>query len=603
VEVVTVPLDAPPLRFEILGRLRAWRGDIELDLGPGKQRAVLAVLLLNPNRPVQTASIVDAVWGEDPPDNGANVVQKYVAGLRRVLEPDRSPRAPARVLELTGAGYVLHVPPDGLDAEVFQKRVRHALAARTGSAGHGRPAGAAETVERLGEALAMWRETPLAGPTGPVFDAARDRLVEERAAALEACAEIELELGRHARLVPELIRLVDDFPLREGARYLLMLALYRSGRQAEALAAYRDARAFLAEEFGVEPGERLQDLHLRILRSDPSLLNWAPVDDPAPTAAPTASSASFAPPTPLDSPDPTTTLPQHPPVMPPQGWTVHAGFPHPNGAPPVDRIDRRLSLELRIGVVVVTLLTCGMLNWAVVAYFAGRRRSPWQGLAAVGWFALVVFFWLGISYSDPYEWRLIDDLTMITAPLLIVGGIVHVVLLSSGHPPLRADGARGPDAGDAWIPGPDPGAVEMIRRRTRQEQARALLVRHPSIAQELRIGRPDLPRTFDDGGLVDVNAVPEHVLALLPGLGPQYARLIVTVREVQGPFGSIDDLIARGIVPAEVIRPLHETLIAVPWPVDSPPPGATDSPPPGGTDSPPPGGTDSPEAADPAGSR
>lgn len=99
--MVTLPGETSSLRFEILGRPTAWRDGRELDLGPGKQRAVLAVLLLNPNRPVPTASIVSAVWGDDPPDNGTNVVQKYVAGLRRVLEPDRSPRSPGRLLTLT----------------------------------------------------------------------------------------------------------------------------------------------------------------------------------------------------------------------------------------------------------------------------------------------------------------------------------------------------------------------------------------------------------------------------------------------------------------------------------------------------------------------
>src|SRR5262249_21122582 len=100
--------------FEILGPLRARRGDEDLELGPGKQRAVLAVLLVNANRPVASTQIVDAVWRDDPPENGANVVQKYVAGLRRILEPDRSRRAPGRVIALTDAGYVLSVEEDRL---------------------------------------------------------------------------------------------------------------------------------------------------------------------------------------------------------------------------------------------------------------------------------------------------------------------------------------------------------------------------------------------------------------------------------------------------------------------------------------------------------
>ncbi|MEK8109238.1 helix-turn-helix domain-containing protein [Micromonospora sp. M12] len=114
------------LRFEILGPQRAWHSDREIDLGPGKQRAVLSVLLLSAGRPVSTGQIVEAVWPEEPPANGPNVVQKYVAGLRRVLEPDRSPRTPGQVLSLTDAGYQLRVEPDALDAFRFERAIHRA---------------------------------------------------------------------------------------------------------------------------------------------------------------------------------------------------------------------------------------------------------------------------------------------------------------------------------------------------------------------------------------------------------------------------------------------------------------------------------------------
>jgi hypothetical protein len=120
----------PPLRFEILGPLRVLQGDREVPLGPGKQRAVLAVLLVNANRPVLTSRVVDAVWEDDPPQNGPNVVQKYVAGLRRLLEPDRSPRTPGRTLTLTAAGYLLRVAPGYLDLDRFGERVRQARSLR-----------------------------------------------------------------------------------------------------------------------------------------------------------------------------------------------------------------------------------------------------------------------------------------------------------------------------------------------------------------------------------------------------------------------------------------------------------------------------------------
>ncbi|MEW2356236.1 BTAD domain-containing putative transcriptional regulator [Spirillospora sp. NPDC029432] len=537
--------DAAAPRFEILGPLRAWCGGRELDLGPGKQRAVLAVLLLHANRPVSTTAIVDAVWGDEPPDNGANVVQKYVAGLRRVLEPDRSPRAPSALLALTPAGYVLHVPPDGLDSEVFQKRVRAALAVRSG----GEPA---EAAVRLREALALWREAPLAGLDGTVFDAARERLVEERAAALEACAEIELELGRHQRLVPELIRLVADFPLREGPRYLLILALYRCGRQAEALAAYRDARAFLAEEFGVEPGERLQGLHLAILRSDPGLLAWAPVDG---SGAGSGQAAGTAAP---EGPERYEALPGTGSAGP---SPEPAGYGHgPPGHHGVHPRELRLPAPVRALLIATPLLTCGGLGWVAVAFCAAWRRSVLTALAAAGYLALTVFAWITLGSGDENVLRPIDDAAMIAGLLGAGGATVHLALLTSGPGTGRAPAS------------PAPAVVDMIERRARREQARVLLLHHPAAAAELRVGRPDLPRTFDDGGLVDVNAVPEYVLAALPGLDPYHAKLIVAMRDAQGPYASIDDLIGRGVVPAHVLRALHEVLVAVPRPVDTPPP-------------------------------
>uniref|UniRef100_UPI00157C0874 AfsR/SARP family transcriptional regulator n=1 Tax=Micromonospora maritima TaxID=986711 RepID=UPI00157C0874 len=263
------------LRFELLGPQRAWYADRPIDLGPAKQRAVLAVLLLAAGRPVPTGQIVEAVWPEEAPVNGPNVVQKHVAGLRRVLEPDRSPRTPARVLTLTDAGYLLRVAPETVDAVRFERGVRHARQAQ--SAGR-----AAEALDEVTAALELWQGEPFTGFAGPWFDAARHRLVELRAVALETRTELELAAGRHGELVGRLVELVAEFPVRERLRLQLMLALYRSGRQAEALAAYRDFAASLREEYGIEPGEALQALHRRILRSDPTLLPTVaePVDAP-----------------------------------------------------------------------------------------------------------------------------------------------------------------------------------------------------------------------------------------------------------------------------------------------------------------------------------
>ncbi|MFD0686221.1 AfsR/SARP family transcriptional regulator [Actinomadura fibrosa] len=540
-------------RFEILGRLRARLDGREVDLGPGKQRAVLGVLLLDAGRTVPVPAIVDAVWADQPPDNGANVVQKYVAGLRRALEPDRSPRSPGRLIALTAGGYALRVPPGGLDAQVFQDHVRDALAGR----GQAPPQ---ETAARLRAALAMWRGPVLDGIRGAVFDAARLRLADERASAAEAVAEIELELGRHAQLVPELSRLVDEFPLREGLRHLHILALYRCGRKAEALAAYRDTRAFFAEEFGVEPGERLQRLHLDILRDEPVIEPPAP--PPAPSAS--ASAASFAAPSlaapPLAASPPAgragvtaqemATSPAQPvddaiPVLPPDaGWTVRMPYDRPPAPRP---------WPLRLLAVLAPIGTFGLCTFALTAYFAARRRSVLLGLASAGYLALMALFLTIVLATDEDASSPYDGLAMTAWLIAMFGGAVHVAVLTSDLGAGRRDAPAAPS----------PAVVEMIERRARREQARTLLAARPDIARELGVGRPDLARGFDDGGLVDVNGAPEHVLAALPGVGAYHAKLVATTRGARG-FASPEDLIARGVLPAAVVRALHETLIAVP---------------------------------------
>ncbi|MEU2612625.1 AfsR/SARP family transcriptional regulator, partial [Micromonospora sp. NPDC007271] len=308
------------LRFEILGPQRAWYADRLLDLGPGKQRAVLAVLLLSAGRPVPTGQIVEAVWPEEPPANGPNVVQKYVAGLRRVLEPDRSPRTPGQVLTLTDAGYRLRIPPEAVDAIRFERGVHRAR--------HEHAAGrTAEAQAELAAALELWQGEPFTGFAGAYFDTARHRLVELRAVALESRVELELESGRHRELVGELVELIAEFPVRERLRHQLMLALYRSGRQAEALAAYREFADLLREEHGIEPGEVLQELHRRILRSDPIL---RPTEVDAPPVAPGPADAPRTVDAPRTADGPPADL--EPPVL--AGWPPAAEPPAPAGSPP-----------------------------------------------------------------------------------------------------------------------------------------------------------------------------------------------------------------------------------------------------------------------------
>jgi YVTN family beta-propeller protein len=247
------------MEFRILGPLEGGERGRPLALGGAKQRALLAILLLHANEPVSTDRLIEGLWGESPPADAAKSLQIHVSRLRKAL-------APADGLVVTQPnGYLIKVTVDELDLQRFERLAaegRRALAA--GDAG--RAAG------KLGEALALWRGAPLADLAfEPFAQVEIARLEELRLTAVEDRNEARLALGHHAELVGELETLVRDHPLRERLRGQLMLALYRSGRQAEALAAYRDARRTLVDELGIEPGPELRALERAILAQDAAL--------------------------------------------------------------------------------------------------------------------------------------------------------------------------------------------------------------------------------------------------------------------------------------------------------------------------------------------
>jgi predicted ATPase/DNA-binding SARP family transcriptional activator len=265
------------IEFRILGSVEALDDDGPLPLGAPKQRALLALLLLNANTVVSRDRLVDALWGAEPPRSAVSSLQVYVHGLRRVLGSER--------IERHGTGYRLQLEPSELDLSRFERLVETA-----GDAfGAGR---AADAAENLRQALALWIGAPLADLAGePVHAAEAGQLEERRLRALELLHEAELALGGHDQLVPELERLIALEPYRERFRAQHALALYRAGRQVDALAACRAARELLVDELGVDPGPELQELERRILNHDPSLA--APeAPEPPRTQLPT-------PPTPL----------------------------------------------------------------------------------------------------------------------------------------------------------------------------------------------------------------------------------------------------------------------------------------------------------------
>jgi DNA-binding SARP family transcriptional activator len=266
------------MEFRVLGPLEARREGRQLPLGGSKQRALLATLLVHANEVLSSDRLIDVLWGERPPASAAKALHVYVSQLRKLFDPTRATGTREGLLVTASSGYMLRLENEELDLQRFMRlreEARQALA-------DDEPA---EAGRLLRDALELWRGAALADLANEPF--ARDeaaRLEELRLSTFEARIEADLRVGRHADLVGELEALVADHPFRESLRGRLMLALYRSGRQAEALDTYQDARRALVDELGIEPGRPLRELHQAILRQDPSL-ELASVHPPEAVAA------------------------------------------------------------------------------------------------------------------------------------------------------------------------------------------------------------------------------------------------------------------------------------------------------------------------------
>ncbi|MGW9414728.1 BTAD domain-containing putative transcriptional regulator [Arthrobacter cupressi] len=254
------------MEFRILGPMEVREGTRRLDVPGGRARALLAMLVLHAGDAVPSERLVDELWGEQPPPTANTVVQMHVLKLRKLLEPDREALGHPTLLVTQGSGYRLAISPGDVDAGRFKQLLDQAA---------GQPA---EPRSRLlTEALALWRGPALADfAFHPFAQGTITALEELRLSALEARIEADLELGRNHGLVAELDLLVAEHPFRERLSGLLMLALYRAGRQADAIAAYRDARNRLVDELGVEPGPGLREIEAAVLRQDPSLGERSP---------------------------------------------------------------------------------------------------------------------------------------------------------------------------------------------------------------------------------------------------------------------------------------------------------------------------------------
>jgi DNA-binding SARP family transcriptional activator len=267
------------LDFRLLGPLRVLVSGEPRHVGGPRQQIVLTTLLLEANRVVPVERLIEAVWGEDPPATARAQIQMAVWQLRRRF----AEWTDAELIVSYPAGYAIEVPGSSMDMLRFDQAVAAGReAVRRGDI--------AAAVKMLRDALDMWRGSAAAGVHSRVVEAAVLRLDEQRLGVLEECLDLELRLGRHHEVIGELKELVRAYPLREGLHAHLMLALYRAGRQAEALAAYREAHRVLTEEYGLDPGEQLAALERAILTNDPALnkSDAASVMHPVPRQLPAA---------------------------------------------------------------------------------------------------------------------------------------------------------------------------------------------------------------------------------------------------------------------------------------------------------------------------
>ncbi|MFE0525145.1 BTAD domain-containing putative transcriptional regulator [Streptomyces sp. NPDC058954] len=276
--------EAGSLRFNVLGPLEGWADGSRLRLGGLIQERVLGTLLLEPGRVLPISRLVESAWAENPPATASHQVRKAIAYLRRRI-PDGG-----EVIVTDGPGYRAVLGSEQLDLTEFALLVKTARDA----VGEARPGEAAEALRR---ALGLWRGPILSGAGGPVIEAAATAFEERRLAAAEHLFELRLGFGESSELVVDLRDFVQNHPLRETLRAQLMLALYRAGRQAEALEEYGRVRELLVEELGVDPGPGLTRVYEGILREDPELA--APPPPPSPAPAPVPVQTPVSPPAPV----------------------------------------------------------------------------------------------------------------------------------------------------------------------------------------------------------------------------------------------------------------------------------------------------------------
>ena len=482
------------MEIRLLGPLDAIGAEGPLPLGPPRQKALLAVLALSAGRTVSAARIIEDLWGEDVPGSAPKMVQIAVSQLRKALPPG--------LILTRGPGYVLDLPARATDLGRFEGLLgsgREALAA-------GDPSTASEL---LGRALALWRGPALAEFSEPFAAGEARRLEEMRLVALEERIAADLALGRHADVAPELEALLARHPLRERLRGHVMLALYRSGRQAEALEAYQDARRVLSDELGIEPSEELRDLERRILRQDPALA-------PARRGSSGATAASAPPPR------------RASPII---GREADAGTL-------AERLARALRGERQIVVVSgeagagkTTLVEAFLRDPVVAAARVGHGRCMEQRGAA-----------------EPY----MPVLEMLEGLCRAPGGESVVGLLVERAPTWMAQ--------MPWLVGPDD--LARVRERTLGATQQRMMREAVETVREMSADRP-LVLVIEDLHWSDPSSL-DLVAALARRSDPARLMLVVTVRSADAAtrdhpvHAVVDELEPRGLCTLIALSPLGD---------------------------------------------
>jgi DNA-binding SARP family transcriptional activator/tetratricopeptide (TPR) repeat protein len=249
----------------VLGPVEAWSDDdVRLDLGQERLRTILAILAMRANTPVGAETLIHELWADDAPKTARSLVHTYMSRLRRALDPGTVAWSRQGALTGTAGGYVLALSDGALDVDVFRAKADEAERCKADGQRQ-------RAYDALTQALSLWRGQPFGGLSSSWLDTERQWLEERRLVAHQHRLALDLEFGRQLDVIPELMELASVHPMQESVRELLMLALYRSGRRSEALDTYMDIQGCLRDELGIEPGVALQDLFVRVLRSDPSL--------------------------------------------------------------------------------------------------------------------------------------------------------------------------------------------------------------------------------------------------------------------------------------------------------------------------------------------